>query len=586
MYAKKSSSDDEEKAIHAQIDAKYQTAEDERQSSERSDRKGEPHAEIRFKLGYSIEKAVELEIVRGKIEMKQSQQLKEHLKEQARREPKRASERANAVDRLDFELELPIKTVEKELQASKSRLLNYMEYAMSYGTEEKYQGEKDMIKIEVRLSPDMKYANMTMKTPNTKNEYTDLEMPRYTKTMAAIATNYLEKAKRVAIDDRDTCHITANKVNTFEDSTVKHDYLGRTWHLAVHKTRDSSEDGSRSDKKQSHYISVLVRDAEDNKRSDRRNDEESHESRRRDYEQEKEVLIVLHQKTKDDITLRLSPAKSSDNTPRLYVDEKEEKLSSKSTNEIRSKEDSDEILARITVTKRKDSSEERNKQYDEDDDDKKMIRVETELGQLEIRYDGKHVQIRSKSIYRKNRGICGSFTGQQANDLKSPDNKVMLDDNEFITSWAVIEDPNTNRQLKMKQERIKEASYPKEEILRSNPFPKRNKDDDDKKQRNSDDEKSGRSSKNSRGTKHQTQFVEQKEKSRICFSKRPLPTCESGHKANGKTHLTVPVHCRDINDPAAQQYKSSIQRGRHLDLSSHKANDEIKFLVPKRCERA
>ncbi|XP_031636119.1 vitellogenin-A1-like [Contarinia nasturtii] len=627
VFAQKSESESEstEKSISLQVDAKYQNADQPSQSNQANNK---PYADI--KITMTVSKDKESATVRGKVEMKQSTELKEQRQEDSQKSPKKLLS-PNAVDHMDIELDVndaAAKMLEKSFGLDAKNYYNYLRYSTSMYLNENKEyadGQKDKVRLEVRLSSDMKSADLTLKTENMKTEWKGVPVPM-ARTVAVVPSNgnLLEEMKREYIQYRDTCVISGDETNTFENRTVKTGALAKnTWYLAVHQMRENENDNENEndDKKHSHYASILVREAKGSNRqqesnwNNRQNREDSNEqesirdqnSMKRANQKNKEVLIVLHQKNKNDITLRLAPrdndessSSTSNKAPRLFVDGNEKDMNSKSSSSVRSTENPKEVLARVYVTKEQQSVSE---------NPARGLRVETKLGDLEVKYDGKSVEIRSKSMYRGNRGMCGAFTGQKTNDLKSPQNKIINNDKEFAASWAIVEnDSNADNSVKQLQQRIKQKQYPSEETLYSDPIPnmkktqrqhplQSNKQSTSNDNQDSSNSEQGRRNLNSKsnsnsnsnsiklGTKHQTQFVEDTENDRICFSKRPLPVCPTGSRADGKTQQKVEVICRPSNDPAAKHYKSQIKQGRNVNMSMHASNDSLTFSVPKRCEQ-
>lgn len=699
VFAQKTESESPAQSVYLQVDAKYQNAENTQQSQENNG----PYADVKFTMTADLDNKMELATVRGQVQMKQSEEYKQQQRQEENnnKPSSKKSSSPNSVDRIDIELDtkdVSTKILEKAFGVDAKSYYNYLRYqALSYSTENKENdGPKDKIRVEVRLSPDMKTADLSMETEKMKAEWKEVPVPKMTRNVAVVPTNgnLAEELKRELIQYRDTCVVSGDETNTFENTTVKTgDLSSNTWYLAVHQMRDSNDneqennnDNNNESKKHNHYASVLVRDAkrqgqsgrqedsegdnendnesqsnrknrqnsnredsEDSQESNRKNSkrqqnnernndnesqsnrknrqnanredsEDSQESNRRNRQQNnqrdndnesqsnrqsnrrnKEVLIILHQNNKNDITLRLAPrdndeSSSSSNqnkTPRLFVDGMEKDMNSKSSSDVRSTENPKKTLARVYVTEEQQNGSQKPK---------RTLRVETKSGDLEVRYDGKNVEIRSKSLLRKNRGICGAFTGQQTNDLKSPQNKIIKNGKEFAASWAVIDnDSNADNSIKQLQQRMKEKNYPSEEILYSDPIPNakkaqkpnerkswanRNQDSSNAEERRRNSNANSNSNSDIKhGTKHQTQFVEDSDNERICFSKRPLPVCPSGSRANGKTQQRVEVVCRSINDPAAQQYKKQIKQGRNLNMSAYTSNETLTFSVPKRCEQ-
>lgn len=648
MFFQKSSTDGQTKAVHVQVDAKYQSVDElvHQYNQAGNDHTKQPFSDIKFKLSYSLDNVLELASIRGKIEMKQSHEFNEYMKEQSQLKwsYNTDAQRKNTADIFNVDLHFPQSSVEvlkKEFGVKASNVYNYLRYATHlYLNEEdfEYQGQNDKVSFEVRFSPDMSFANATLKTSNMKSEWKGVHVPKMIQNVVVVPRNwnFFEEVARDAIQNRDTCFITENGINTFENQAIKHATFGKTWHLAVHKMRESVNYENNNEyknqynneynneyynqfNKPAHYASVLVRDAQydpENQQSGTDEVDNGSNMYNNNANQIKEVLIVLHQKTKQDITLRLSPSQQGSNkVPRIFVNDQENKLSSTKNFVVYSNEYPKEVLARAFVIEQNTYNGQ-----------KYGVKVETELGNLEVTYYGQYVNIRSNSFMRNNRGICGSFTGQNTNELKTPENKIVRNNAEFVASWAVIDDnsnaPNSLRQL---QYRVKENQYPKEEIFYGNPISGSQKNNKPFYQQSENDYENSNnyyeqqqqhghghngqqgqqgqqqqygqqgpnansnsiSNRNSEpyGTKHQTQFYEDTANSRICFSKRPLPVCGPGTKANGKLILNVESYCRDINDSAAQQYKAQILRGRNLDMTNNASNKVVKFAVPKRCEQ-
>ncbi|XP_055312945.1 vitellogenin-A1-like [Sitodiplosis mosellana] len=603
FFAQKSTSGSPSKAMYLQVDAKYQTADEFRQQNQQNHQL-KPFADVKFKLSYSLDNVLELATVEGKFNMKQSTDFHKYMQQvyNSRSSVETPFVYPNTVDHIDVEVDYqnaPTAVWEKEFGMKLSHAYKYVRYTTLWNSIEdtEYQGQKDKVAFEIRFSPDMRSVNLTLKAPTMKTEWNRVHMPSMTKNMVVVPTNWniYEELKREFIQNRDTCTVFGQETNTFENRTVKHGTMGNTWHLAVHKMHEGVyTENQNENNKRVHLVSALVRDAQ-----------QSDEVKQQTYnfvdneskvygdakKNNKEVLIVLHQQNKNDITVQLSPSTERNNSPRLFVNGKEQDLSQSSTVEVPSTENPNEVLARVFVVEGQQQA--------------RSLRVETTQGNMQVTYDGQNVQFRSKSLYRNNRGICGSFNGQNANEMQSPQNKVINNDKEFAASWAVVnENSATDNVMKQLKQRIQQKQYPTDDVLYSHPVPKMEKSQkprqnpvDQVQQPNGQyqnaqywEENKQNTNQNSNqpakiGTKHQTQFVEDFENQRIYFSKRPLPVCPPGTKANGKVIQNVEVVGRDINDPAAQQYKEQIQRGRNVDMSNYATSTVKKFAIPKRCER-
>lgn len=80
---------------------------------------------------------------------------------------------------------------------------------------------------------------------------------------------------------------------------------------------------------------------------------------------------------------------------------------------------------------------------------------------------------------------------------------------------------------------------------------------------------------------HQVKYVERG--TDMCFSRRPLPVCNSSCKAVESVNKYFDVHCRPIQDSIAQKWKEQILQGVNPDLSVKAVSKAIKMEVPKKC---
>lgn len=599
-FLQKSQTSEQSKTIYLQVDAKYKNAAEHQQNAN-DDR---PHADLKFKLTYALEKNMELATLRGNVQLKQSRQMKEEVRTKY---GKQTELRNHAIDHIDVELDLTdvsMDVLEKKLSMKAADVYNYIRYAtyQHLNEDNQYNGQKNKMAFEVRLLNDMSSANITMKAANLKSEWKGVPVPKMWRNVIAVPSSQssyslIKEMTRNAIQYQDTCQIKSNQITTFGNATIQNVDYDNTWHVAVqYQGRYQSDEWNQGNqahaKKSNEFVTIAVRNTETNKNNDNENQEWTHKNQ--NTNKPMEVAIVMRRNANDEVILNLRPGnQQSNNAPRLFVNGKEQQLSESKVQNIYSNGNPQEWLARVYMVKQNTLD-----QWNVD------VKVETAIGDYQVMYNGKEAQIYRDSFFRGNHGICGSYTGQRYNELKSPQNKLVHNKSDFIASWALIFDEQAHKALNRVQQNTRHTEYPSEKIMYSNPIPspkraqkplnlEQNQYDGEDQQSNAQHRQQNKHRQQPRNqdmssqsaTKHQTQYVEDQQKGRICFSKRPLPVCAPSTKANGKYIQKVEVTCRNINDPAAQQYKSQIQRGRNLDMSAHKTDDEIKFNVPKRCEQ-
>lgn len=491
--------------------------------------------------------------VRGTVQLGQSKDRKEYDRETTK--PKMS----NGIDYMKAELYLENPTASD--RSDVRTIYDYMNHiTYSHIKEERANSDDDSNNykwtLEAELANDMKKVSVKMSTPEKKIEWETVRVPELVRHVTKMSKmEQLMDLKYAANENEDTCSITKNVLKTFGDQTVKHD-LGETWHLAVQKswpirrnTDVDNDDMTKTTDKTTYdgRVSILVRDAskmESKTNEEYQNDEQTAKG--------KEILIVLHKKEGDE-TIKLMPKTSSESSPRLYVDGMEKILDPDQETVIYTKSIK-KPWAQVYITRYGDLN----------------LRLKNES--MDLFYNGNDIKVKSNSMFRNNRGLCGAYTGESKLDRKSPNDLIVNDDDEYTASWALTDTKSPKKLTELKQ-RVTEENYSPEEISYGNAVPNKKEKPDNKNKSNADKHKCQ--------TEHQTQYMEKD--SQICFSKRPLPVCAPGCKFNGKTTQDVEVHCRDAKDAAAEEYKKQIHRGRSLDMTSHKTTKRVHFSIPKRC---
>lgn len=593
-FLQKAQTSEQTKGLYLQVDAKYMIANEHQQNNNEN----RPNADLKFKLTYALDNTMELATLRGNVQLKQSPQLREEVRRNVNQQ---AGNRIHTVDHIDVELDVsdvPEGVLEKQLSLNVADVYKYIRYAtFQYLNEDnEYKGQQNKMAIEVRLLNDLSSASITMKAANLKSQWNEVPLPKMWRNLIAVPStqssyNLIEEVTRNAIQYQDTCQIRSNQINTFVNATIENVDYDNTWHVAVQHVqpnRDESDKWIQQNQevteKPNGYVAIAVRNTENNNNNEDNENQEWPRKNQNNHNKNIEVAIILRQNANNEVVLNLRPAnQQSNNAPLLSVNGKQQQLSASKVQNIYSNENQREWLARVYIVKQNT--------LDQSNVD---IKVETAIGNYQVTYNGKQVQIHRDSFFRGNQGICGAHTGQWYNELKSPQNQLLHNKMEFVASWALIEDGQTHSALKRAQQKVRNIAHSSEEIIYSYPVPNskraqnpwnQQQNENQNQNENQQEQQSWNQNGSQSGTKHQTQYVEDQQKGRICFSKRPLPVCATGTKANGKYTQTVQVYCRDINDPAAKQYKSQIQRGRKLDMSAHPSNDQLKFTVPKRCEQ-
>lgn len=335
--------------------------------------------------------------------------------------------------------------------------------------------------------------------------------------------------------------------------------------------------------------------------------------------QQKEVLVVLGQENTNDYVIRLAPSTegrsgngqstSGDKnaqTPRVYINGKKQEISENHAVELYTNDGEEQPLFRAYALPMGE------------------MRVEIRNNLVSVSYDGEdNVKITAGagSIGQRNQvgGMCGTMNGDMNDDFESPNNCVLRNQDHFAASWAVVDSATCKSQeVRAKNIEAKNARcYDADQTYFGNVIndyeagrrrlsqhkryqngtsassSSSSSSSDSSSSSSSDSSSSSSEEKNGNKntaqlggkcqTKHQVQYVERN--GEICFSKRALPACQAGCKAQGKLEKSVEVHCRDHKDSVAQLLKQQIRKGANPDMSMKAVSKSLKFNVPQSCVR-
>lgn len=410
--------------------------------------------------------------IQGKAKMQQTEELKDRI----RNDPmaklcaeqmdqgnnllpacQNLTDRANTLNRFDATIEFD--KITEHFKNQTNKWANWArQWAYPYLSEDiTHNGQKNKIQIQALLNNNMRYANLTIETPENLVQLRQVRLQPWAQTILTVNPNLnmWERVQRDTLRYENTCAIDENKLNTFDNRTINHEF-GKCWHVVLHtaepednNSSPSSDSSSAGPNNNNQYensdeqLSILVRDAES---------QEQKNNNRRNPQKAKEVLIVLGQADREDIVIRLSPqaANAKTNTPRMHINDEEKFPTQKHIVVIRTDDDAQQPLIRAYAMP------------------KGELKVQVRDGQLDITYDGERMKVRANSQFRNNvRGVCGTFTGEKESDMKSPQNCVLRRESQFVASWAVA-DQNCQGPAKERQRELQSATCLKEKVLYGN----------------------------------------------------------------------------------------------------------------------
>lgn len=183
-------------------------------------------------------------------------------------------------------------------------------------------------------------------------------------------------------------------------------------------------------------------------------------------------------------------------------------------------------------------------------------------------YDGQRVALSllNGKFGDSTKGICGQLSGEKIEDFLSPGNCIVQNHQKFIKSYEVegFQGQQVREELNSPttMECSKKMSPLHVKIVRPS----------------KDEDFSGQVS--GECLKFQTQYIEQY--GEICFTLRPMPSCNRGCQPSSSAERKVPVHCI-ANSSVSQLWKNQIDNGGSPDFS-HKSETRTESLqIPQNC---
>ena len=185
---------------------------------------------------------------------------------------------------------------------------------------------------------------------------------------------------------------------------------------------------------------------------------------------------------------------------------------------------------------------------------------------LYIIYDGHRVKVSTTSDQLKGsiRGLCGTYSGDDQVDFTVPQNCVVGDPQEFVSSYTLDSSLHSKPQSHCYKKRIAYANVISEH--------------------DSGSSASHKEKLNTRNgcTKYQTRYVEKNGK--VCFTVRALPTCKAHCKHGKMIKKKVDVHCVN-NSNMTKHWQKQIDKGASPDFSHKPVHDEVLITMPQTCSQ-
>ncbi|XP_046429082.1 vitellogenin isoform X1 [Neodiprion fabricii] len=461
--------------------------------------------------------------------------------------------RANHMDEAHFTIKYKnIPATAQNMTFSAYRAAQYFAFENAYeNVVDPKDQEEGRIDVDLEFSNEFDSMNISINTPAMDANFTDIEITHFARPLFAVhpVHSAAQRLGRKAMYGQynPQCVVDNNSANTFDNKTYPVE-LGKCWHVLMVTVPEEDPDNNNDDLDipEDMQVTVIARDVSND---------------------EKEIKITLGD---DEITF--SPSNSG---PKVQVNGKQIEVSE------------DESYAEI-------DDEELDVDWEIFALPGGSVKLSSYEFGIEAVYDGSRVKISAAQKYRGSvRGLCGNFNGETSDEFTTPQNCVLKNPEEFSASWALTSEQCSGQALKNSQ--IARSAYcprkmnlfgnvvSEQEAGRSKPRNSKFGGRRDETQRQSQ-RGSSRGQQQGRSSPfcytHKTEVV--RENGETCFSLRPVPTCASRCRPQGKREKAVQMHCVE-NSQAASKIADQVRDGHSHDFSRKSVSKTIRMSVPTSC---
>ena len=390
---------------------------------------------------------------------------------------------------------------------------------------------KRKVNVEAKLSEDLETAEVTLHTASMDAKFKDLTLAN----LGISADDILGTTDERTSDDialSGTCVLDKTRAETFDGKSYPL-RLGNCWHVVM-TTYPKMNPENRDEKlriPEDERLSIVSRETESG---------------------QKEVKVLIGNQE-----IKLQP---SDSQPEVRLDGKKIDVS-----QVVSyyEKHADEVV--FQINRHSDNS----------------IGVVSEKYDVELVYDGKRIMIQTTDQYRSSiRGLCGNFDGDSTNDFVGPRSCFLNKPELFIGSYALTNEQCEGEALENAQQANRKDCSGQERFRQGNVI-----SDVDAGRLNAAEQKwgyhQGGQQGERRGMFHRTKVIEVDDK--ICFSMRPVVSCESGYTATETKDKNYQFHCMETN-AASLSMKKRIEKGANPDLSQKRVSMSRTISVPLACQ--
>uniref|UniRef100_A0A8D8QHH7 Vitellogenin-2 n=1 Tax=Cacopsylla melanoneura TaxID=428564 RepID=A0A8D8QHH7_9HEMI len=324
--------------------------------------------------------------------------------------------RANALDQYSFTVKY--EKIPQRLMNATYQIYKLARYAgFPYNSENvvDVNNQANQLKLRVNFAEDHQSANVSIEAPHANAEFKNLPVPHMAKHILIINAQYDidERMGYAALNGQynPVCVADGSSAQTFDNKTYPLNLEKDSWYVLMTSAPKQRQNNKFDFKTQrNNNVTILVKQSGDNK---------------------KEVKVVLNN---GEHVIDMQPTSNNDANAKIQVNKKEQRASKNNVNEV-----TDNQNQRIAQIYALPSGE---------------VVVNMPQYGLVLNYDGSRVMVDANDRFRDAiRGLCGSFTGEKADDFITPRNCILREARDFVAAYSLSSNnkDNVNARLSNKE---------------------------------------------------------------------------------------------------------------------------------------
>lgn len=492
---------------------------------------------------------------------------------------------ANLLDRVSVHIEY--ENIGPKARNVTNKLYNALSYLGYYHLDEDRvdsTGKQNQLNIEARFEPDFEAVNVSIEAEKLYAQFKNIHLNEWVQRFVAVhpvfpvssrlggkllaedafrrkEKQYYFKITQLNIHFSSLayCVVDHTACNTFDNKTYQAD-LSQDWTVMMQYVPRYARSNQQQQQQQQHHQEANLQDPQE----------------REQLQNEQYVVLVrdskVGQKQKD---VRMTLRTPASNGKLVEIELYPAKQSQPS---------GDRPAVKVMVNKKEEQFN--DKQSANAEGDIEIYALPNGEVKVEVQHrfyiitDGQRVKLTTTDSQFRDavRGLCGTFTGNEATDFRTPEYCIVSDPQQFIESYTISQQ---GQQRKSRQDSQQDSQCVYDNVQYVNVISERDAGLEDKQQRNQRQQQYQQSH-GSQCTIHQVRYSLDQSSNNICFSLRPLPKCTSSCRPKGTVTKSIPMHCLSKSS-VTDHWQKRIDEGASPDFSNKSSNKQIQLEIPTGC---